>query len=69
MTPQKPKRDPRNCFLCRMMRGLAFGGLGAGLFGIPAKWLGVPQHEIVYYALFGAILLNVLFNRGQRPGS
>ena len=27
MTPQKPKRDPRNCFLCRMMRGLAFGGL------------------------------------------
>ena len=59
----KPQPDNRNCFLCRMMRGMAFGGLGAALFGLPARWLGADQAEIIYAALFGAILLNLVFNR------
>ena len=46
-----------------MMRGMAFGGLGAALFGLPARWLGADQSEIIYAALFGALLLNLVFNR------
>jgi hypothetical protein len=52
-----------NCFLCRVMRGMAFGGLGAAVLGLPARWLGADQSEIVYAALFGAILMNLIFNR------
>ena len=59
----KHTADNRNCFLCRMMRGMAFGGLGAALFGLPARWLGADQAEIIYAALFGALLLNLAFNR------
>ena len=59
--------DYRNCFLCRVMRGMAFGGLGAALFGVPAKWLGAPQHEVAYYALFGALTITALFARKRPP--
>jgi hypothetical protein len=59
----KAQTDSRNCFLCRMMRGMAFGGLGAALLGLPARWLGANQTEIIYAALFGALLANLLFNR------
>ena len=55
--------DSRNCFLCRLMRGMAFGGIGAALFGLPARWLDASQPTIIYVALFGAMLLNLLFNR------
>ncbi len=60
------KRDSRNCFLCRMMRGMAFGGLGAALFALPARWLGAEQAEIVYAGLFGALFLNLVFNRSVK---
>lgn len=52
------------------MRGMAFGGLGAALFGIPARYLGAAQDTVIYSALFGALLLTVLFNhnRPQGPG-
>lgn len=59
----RAKKNFRNCVLCRAMRGLAFGGLGAALFGFPAKWLGVPNNEVVYYALFGALLVTALATR------
>jgi len=62
----KPAKNFRNCFLCRVMRGLAFGGLGAAVFGFPAKWLGVPHNEVVYYALFGALFVTALATRN--PG-
>ena len=64
MTEQQA--DSRNCFLCRMMRGMAFGGLGAALFALPARWLGADQTEIVYAALFGALLINLGFNRNLK---
>ena len=57
------ERNSRNCFLCRMVRGMAFGGLGAALFALPARWLGADQTEIIYAALFGALFLNLIFNR------
>jgi len=57
------KANYRNCFLCRMVRGMAFGGLGAALFALPAKWLGADQSTLVYAALFGAMLMTVIFNR------
>lgn len=60
------KRNHRNCFLCRLMRGLAFGGLGAALFALPAKWLGADHNTLVYIALFGALLVTVLFNRNRQ---
>jgi hypothetical protein len=62
----RPGVNYRNCFLCRVVRGMAFGGLGAALIGIPAKLLGVPQNEVIYYALFGALLVTVLANRPKR---
>jgi hypothetical protein len=55
--------DYRNCFLCRVMRGIALGGLGAALVALPARWLGVPREDLVYYALFGAIALTALLTR------
>ena len=55
--------DNRNCFLCRVMRGMAFGGLGAALFGLSARWLEASQPNVIYAALFGAMLFNLLFNR------
>jgi hypothetical protein len=45
------------------MRGMAFGGLGAALFGLPAKWAGVPQDRLVYWALGGALVVTFLFGR------
>jgi hypothetical protein len=64
--PTQPA-NARNCFLCRVMRGMAFGGFGAALFGLPAHWLGAPRDEVVYYALFGALLVTVLANRPRPP--
>jgi hypothetical protein len=62
-----PPPDFRNCFLCRMMRGLALGGFGAALFGLPAQWLGAPAHQVPYYALFGALLITGWFTRKTPP--
>jgi hypothetical protein len=59
----RPRINGRDCFLCRVMRGVAFGGLGAALFGLPAKWLGVPDQQIAYYALFGALFVTALATR------
>jgi hypothetical protein len=61
------KSNYRNCFLCRIMRGMAFGGLGAALFGVPAKYAGAAQDTVIYLALFGALLLTVLFNHNRPP--
>ena len=47
----------RNCTLCRVMRGLAFGGLGAALGGFGSMLFGVARTEAMYYALFGALAL------------
>ncbi|MET0068013.1 MAG: hypothetical protein ABW076_16835 [Candidatus Thiodiazotropha sp.] len=55
--------NARNCVLCRVMRGLAFGGLGAAIGGYGALFLGASQSDAVYYALFGALALTVMVTR------
>ncbi|MEJ2619284.1 MAG: hypothetical protein P8163_03275 [Candidatus Thiodiazotropha sp.] len=52
-----------NCTLCRVMRGLAFGGMGAAIGGYGALFFGVDRNEAIYYALFGALALTVLILR------
>lgn len=55
--------NSQNCFLCRVMRGLAFGGLGAALGGYSALWLGMSQGNAIIAALFGALFITTLTNR------
>ncbi|MEJ2406143.1 MAG: hypothetical protein P8171_17950 [Candidatus Thiodiazotropha sp.] len=55
--------NARNCVLCRMMRGLAFGGLGAAIGGYGALFLGASRSDAIYYALFGALALTVVVTR------
>ncbi|MBT2970712.1 MAG: hypothetical protein B6D72_10230 [gamma proteobacterium symbiont of Ctena orbiculata] len=55
--------DNSNCTLCRMMRGLAFGGIGAAIGGYGSLLLGAERSEAVYYALFGALAMTVILQR------
>jgi hypothetical protein len=55
--------DAENCPLCRVMRGLAFGGLGAALGGFGSLWLGASREDAMLYALFGALALTLLMQR------
>ncbi len=55
-----------SCTLCRVMRGLAFGGIGAALGGYGALFFGVDRNEVVYYALFGAFALTVFMLRKRK---
>ncbi len=55
--------DYRNCALCRVMRGLAFGGLGAAIGGYGAILFGVDRQEAMFYALFGALALTAFMQR------
>ena len=68
-TALKKQKDHRNCFLCRVLRGMAFGGMGAALFALPAKWLGADSTNVVYAGLAGALFLTVLFNRKRSDGT
>lgn len=45
-----------NCFVCRAFRAFAFSGLGAGLCGYSALFMGVPRDEITFWAMGGALL-------------
>ena len=58
--------DADNCPLCRVMRGMAFGGLGAALGGFGALGLGASRQDAMLYALFGALALTAFM---QRKGS
>ncbi|MES9942684.1 MAG: hypothetical protein ABW104_07015 [Candidatus Thiodiazotropha sp. 6PLUC2] len=58
--------NAKNCTLCRVMRGLAFGGMGAAIGGYGALFLGVDRNEATYYALFGALALTVLILRKRK---
>jgi hypothetical protein len=51
------------CVLCRVMRGLAFGGLGAAIGGYGSLLLGVGKNEAIYFALFGALALTAFMQR------
>ncbi|MEN8178656.1 MAG: hypothetical protein ABFS39_08550 [Pseudomonadota bacterium] len=53
----------RNCALCRVMRGLAFGGMGAAIGGYGAILFGVDRQEAMFYALFGALALTAFILR------
>lgn len=58
--------DASNCTLCRVMRGLAFGGMGAAVGGYGAIFFGVDRNEAIYYALFGALALTAIVERRHR---
>lgn len=55
--------NDRNCVLCRVMRGLAFGGLGAAIGGYGSIFLGADRQDAVYFALFGALALTTFMQR------
>lgn len=57
------KKTADNCPLCRVMRGLAFGGIGAAIGGYGSMLLGADRTEAVYYALFGALAMTALLTR------
>ena len=57
------KKTADNCPLCRVMRGLAFGGMGAAIGGYGSILLGADRTEAIYYALFGALALTAIFTR------
>lgn len=55
--------DAANCPLCRFMRGVAFGGLGAALGGFGATWLGAELQTAMIAALFGTLIVGGVLNR------
>jgi hypothetical protein len=55
--------DLSNCALCRVMRGIAFGGLGAAIGGYGSILLGADRNDAIYYALFGALALTAFVQR------
>ena len=57
------KIDQTNCVLCRVMRGIAFGGLGAAIGGYGSLLLGADRNDAIYYALFGALALTAIVQR------
>jgi hypothetical protein len=57
------KNTAQNCTLCRVMRGLAFGGMGAAIGGYGALFFGADKNEAIYYALFGALALTAIVTR------
>ncbi len=57
-----------NCVLCRVMRGLAFGGIGAAIGGYGSLFFGADRTEAIYYALFGALALTVIVLRKRDKG-
>ena len=57
------KLDHTNCVLCRVMRGIAFGGLGAAIGGYGSMFLGADRNDAIYYALFGALALTAIVQR------
>lgn len=64
-----PDNNLYDCAMCRMLRGLATGGIGAALGGLPARWLGAPLKGVIYCALFGAFAFTFLFLRKGPPGN
>jgi len=52
-----------DCVLCRVMRGLAFGGLGAAVGGYGSLFLGADKQQAIYFALFGALALTAFVQR------
>jgi hypothetical protein len=53
----------KNCTLCRVMRGFAFGGLGAAIGGYGSLLFGASRQEALFYALFGALALTAFVHR------
>ncbi|HEB77632.1 MAG TPA: hypothetical protein ENI90_03775 [Methylothermaceae bacterium] len=55
----------RDCVLCRVMRAMAFSGLGAAIAGFAALYLfGASKQNALLAAVVGAAIL--VFGLGQR---
>jgi hypothetical protein len=58
-----------DCVLCRVMRGLAFGGLGAAIGGYGSMLFGVDRNDAIYFAVFGALVLTgIVLRKRDRKG-
>ena len=58
-----------NCVLCRVMRGLAFGGLGAAIGGYGSMLFGADRNDAIYFAVFGALVLTgIVLRKRDRKG-
>jgi hypothetical protein len=55
--------ESANCVLCRVMRGLAFGGMGAAIGGYGSMFFGADKQQAIYFALFGALALTAFVER------
>jgi hypothetical protein len=51
------KQYEQDCALCRLMRGLAFSGLGMGIGAGIAHLLGASRENMVYAGIVVATLL------------
>nr|BAL55697.1 hypothetical protein HGMM_F30F01C16 [uncultured Gammaproteobacteria bacterium] len=51
------RRYDRDCALCRVMRGMAFSGLGAALGGYSALGLGASKSTALTAAVIGAAIM------------
>ncbi|HHZ87671.1 MAG TPA: hypothetical protein EYN73_03355 [Chromatiaceae bacterium] len=49
-----------NCAMCRLMRGFAFSGMGAALFGGGSLYCGASQNDAMYWALGGTLFFAML---------
>jgi len=58
-----------DCVLCRVMRGLAFGGLGAAIGGYGSMLFGADRNDAIYFAVFGALVLTgIVLRKRDRKG-
>ena len=60
---RQSSRHDSECALCRFMRGLAFGGLGAAVGGLGARWVGAEPTTWMVAALLGALVIGGLLER------
>lgn len=62
------KHYDQECSACRLMRGLAFSGLGMGLGAGLAYLLGASKENMVYTGIvFATLLVFGLLGRKKRP--
>ncbi|BCX89846.1 hypothetical protein MIN45_P2219 [Methylomarinovum tepidoasis] len=59
-------KDLRDCAFCRMMRALAFSGLGAAVGGYGALYLGASRENALMAAVAGAVMLVLGMNLRER---
>jgi hypothetical protein len=56
----------KNCSFCRLMRSLAFAGVGMGIGSLTAYWFGASkQNSLISGIVVAAIIVFGLLNKNQ----